>query len=467
MAYVKQSWVNKPNLSTPMSAARLNHIEDGIEDAHGVPVTRIVTYCHGGNISNHGAKRTPETGTWTQFGFRHVIKLPATTTRWRIRLRNYDTFFLANGTAPLTGTSIIVGEQVAPGSEGNSGNFRPGTAVTVVPGPFTVPNTTAFYESPWFTAADRQFVEGQTYVIGWGATSAAQQLMAGTGEAFVFPVAADATNPATSAPAPLVGNSMRGVPIDFQLEYESTTTKSAWLFLGDSIMEGYTGVLGNSQAAIRPYPTYNAYPGLWGANARAITQNLAQFASNSTQWATLSEDRWTRTNLANAFFDGAVLGVGSNDCASGVALATYKANMATIISKVRSIIGASKPIYLTNIIGRSNITAANRALYNDWISTLPFDVAGVVDFDGTLTVSGGSTLDANLSADNVHPNATGHATMAAVLGGTVFPNQSGVPGGALQLGLAPGTAMAGNKLQVVTSLPTSGQIPGAWYGVKA
>ncbi|QBJ00853.1 hypothetical protein Henu3_gp6 [Mycobacterium phage Henu3 PeY-2017] len=34
MAYSKQSWENVPSTNTPLSADRLNHIEDGIEGAH-------------------------------------------------------------------------------------------------------------------------------------------------------------------------------------------------------------------------------------------------------------------------------------------------------------------------------------------------------------------------------------------------------------------------------------------------
>ncbi|AUX81950.1 minor tail protein [Mycobacterium phage Frankie] len=34
MAYDKQTWENVPSTNTPLSAARLNHIEDGIGDAH-------------------------------------------------------------------------------------------------------------------------------------------------------------------------------------------------------------------------------------------------------------------------------------------------------------------------------------------------------------------------------------------------------------------------------------------------
>ncbi|AID58846.1 minor tail protein [Mycobacterium phage Gaia] len=34
MAYEKQPWVNEPSTDTPLSADRLNHMEDGIEAAH-------------------------------------------------------------------------------------------------------------------------------------------------------------------------------------------------------------------------------------------------------------------------------------------------------------------------------------------------------------------------------------------------------------------------------------------------
>ena len=34
MAYTKQTWTNLPSKTTPINASRLNHIEDGIYDAH-------------------------------------------------------------------------------------------------------------------------------------------------------------------------------------------------------------------------------------------------------------------------------------------------------------------------------------------------------------------------------------------------------------------------------------------------
>jgi hypothetical protein len=34
MTYVEQVWVDEPSTSTPLSADRLNHMEQGIADAH-------------------------------------------------------------------------------------------------------------------------------------------------------------------------------------------------------------------------------------------------------------------------------------------------------------------------------------------------------------------------------------------------------------------------------------------------
>lgn len=41
MSYEPQYWINKPDMSTPMSAERLNHIEGGIADAHSDLESRL------------------------------------------------------------------------------------------------------------------------------------------------------------------------------------------------------------------------------------------------------------------------------------------------------------------------------------------------------------------------------------------------------------------------------------------
>jgi hypothetical protein len=41
MTYAKQNWVDGPGGATPISAARLNFMEQGISDAHNVPCARV------------------------------------------------------------------------------------------------------------------------------------------------------------------------------------------------------------------------------------------------------------------------------------------------------------------------------------------------------------------------------------------------------------------------------------------
>ncbi|MBY6384011.1 hypothetical protein HG717_08845 [Rhodococcus erythropolis] len=67
-----------------------------------------------------------------------------------------------------------------------------------------------------------------------------------------------------------------------------------------------------------------------------------------------SADRWNRTDLAAGKFDGAFIAAGSNDYANNRSLAQYQADVATIISKIRDTIGADKPIYLVDIMPRTD-----------------------------------------------------------------------------------------------------------------
>ncbi|QFP96407.1 hypothetical protein SEA_MODRAGONS_23 [Mycobacterium phage Modragons] len=55
MAYTKQTWENVPSTNTPLSADRLNHIEDGIEDAHeGLDGKADETHTHAASAITSG-----------------------------------------------------------------------------------------------------------------------------------------------------------------------------------------------------------------------------------------------------------------------------------------------------------------------------------------------------------------------------------------------------------------------------
>lgn len=43
MAYTKTNWENAPSTATPINAARLNNLEDGVADAHALLGSRTVS----------------------------------------------------------------------------------------------------------------------------------------------------------------------------------------------------------------------------------------------------------------------------------------------------------------------------------------------------------------------------------------------------------------------------------------
>ena len=55
MTYTKQTWADSPATSSPISAARLGHLEDGIEAAHNLPgLLRLGTFTNAPNLAAPG-----------------------------------------------------------------------------------------------------------------------------------------------------------------------------------------------------------------------------------------------------------------------------------------------------------------------------------------------------------------------------------------------------------------------------
>lgn len=445
MAYDKQTWSDKPSTATPISAARLNHIEEGIEsradavhthdpeEIDGLadefsslyeilnslppapaPVTRILAHTNGGQ-GGGVAYPSPLSGTLTQLGLRHVVKIGVQTTRWRLKLRNWRAFDNTAGAAALSGQGVIFGEHQPGGSGEHTGNFKGGAASTIVSGTFTVPNSTSFYTSPWVTDPALQFDPGKEYVVGWGFTCAAQTLASGANESFQFSTSAAGLNPATTGGLAGAGSTYRGTPIDFQIEYESTSRMKAFLWIGDSISEGATGVVGTSYTTTcRPCAIQDNYPSRWAAANGFLVHNIAQSNLYAREWAVTSADRWTRTDLSNAKFDGAFIAAGSNDYANNRTLAQYQADMAAVILKVRDTIGL-KPIYLVDIMPRTDASAreALRTSFNAWLYTLPYGVRGIVRASDVFAATpGASTVIPGLTCDGVHPSFEGILALA-------------------------------------------------------
>ncbi|MDI9903817.1 hypothetical protein QM716_28530 [Rhodococcus sp. IEGM 1409] len=400
--------------------ADVDGLQVALDTAGGTkPQVKMLAYCGGGPYVNS----VPSSGTATSFGARVPIMLPVDTTRWRVRMRNYNGYNAANGSQPLTGSRIAVGKHALNALGNSSGVFTAPTVRTVHNTAFTIPNTTSWWTSPWITAPADQMTANEPYLLGWSATSTAQQIAGGIGEAWLFTGSgADATDATKTNGTMGTGNSTHGCPLDIVIEYECTTARPALLGVGDSIMEGLTGYTGTSFASSLSVPWYQSYLHQWANSCGAVAVNLAQWGTTTSQWLPTVTDRWSRADLTNGKFAGAVIALGSNDASASVPLATYQANMALIVGKVRALIEPGAPIYLVNVIGRnfSGTPETLRVSYNDWLATCPLGVKGVIDAAGSMTTPGFTpTMMAHLTMDGVHPNMTGNAHLAGLVGSRV------------------------------------------------
>lgn len=364
--------------------------------------TRRAVICSGGQLNTTGS-------AIAQAGLRYVMRLPVTTTRWRIKLRNYDTKLSAAQTA-MNGLGVVFGDH-APGTLGQeTGNFRSSAATSVASSGYTIPGDGSWWTSPWVTDPSLQFQASKQHVVGtaWSVASAMTVVRSNL-QSFYFTTATDALDPTkTTSTTP------GGIPLDMQIEYEAQTARKVFLVVGDSLDEGFGG------DASLANTFYQNWPALWAARNRALAVNIAQPGMASFDWQNgFSADRWTRIDIASSACDGAILGLGANDLANSVTLASFKSNMALIVGNIRSIIG-DKPIYLRNVMpkGYTGAQETLRLSYNTWLNNVPLGAVGVFDMDAAVRdPAANANLLAENSYDGVHCTRAGYNRMALAANG--------------------------------------------------
>ncbi|WP_280485342.1 SGNH/GDSL hydrolase family protein [Nocardia cyriacigeorgica] len=369
-----------------------------------------MTFANGGMDQSVAANL----GAATQWGIRIPVKLFATPTRVRLKIRNYGMTNVSS--VDLTGKGIIYGPHAVDGSGNSTGNFAGGTATTLVSGDFTIPGNGSYYYSPWFNLN-----ANTDYLIGIGYTMASTAMKTTIGQCFIWNTSAAALNPATTG-----GTVPVGIPLDFQLEYELpvASSASAWLFIGDSIQEGVQGTQGTAASSIVPMPIHQSPPNKWAAANNVLVQNLSMAGITASLFANPAyPEFWTRQNIVAANLDGAIISLGSNDVfPAGRTLAQFQADLTAIVSKVRSLIGYDKPIYVGNIIPRNQNNANNnvRISVNNWLATRPLGITNVIDFDAVMR-QGESTTTLNpvLTCDTIHPSFAGVDVLANRMTATV------------------------------------------------
>lgn len=375
-------------------------------------VTRTISYCNGGMEAPTASTITVN----TQCGFRTSVKLPVTSSRWRIKMRNYG--MLTGNRVAVTGKGIIlgVGDRITTGAGVTSLNtgFVDNTATTIVSGDFTIPGDGSWYTSAWVTNSTDQFVGGKEYLIGIAYQSASSiTVPCSTGQCFMWTSTANALNPTvkTGSTVPT------GIPLDFVIEYECLSSRRSVLMVGDSIAEGVMGPKGTSTTNWTPQPIWRCYPQQWAYRNNALVTNMSLSANRVAQFLTTNNPRfWDRLNLTDAKFDAVVLAVGSNDfAADNRTLAQFQGDMASLVAQVRSTIG-DVDIYYGSIIPRTSSSNAAKVQANDWLAALPYGARGYIDFDAELrTAVDSQAMWADMTTDNIHPSYKGVERMAAIM----------------------------------------------------
>ncbi|WP_280431632.1 GDSL-type esterase/lipase family protein [Nocardia brasiliensis] len=381
-------------------------------------VTRIISYCTGGM---DGSVPGTSTTVNTQAGIRTSVKVPVSSTRWRVKLRNYG----MTGTAKtgLTGKGIKFGEAArvtsGAGTTSRTGGFVGNAATTLIGTDFVIPGDGSYWSLPWITDQALQLQAGKDHLLAIGYTVASSLAVQNTwGECFYWGNSATALDPTVTA-----GSSIpAGIPLDIVIEYECVTTRSAWLFIGDSIAEGVVGNRGTSSASVVPQPVWKAYPHQWAARNNALVCNISLSGMQTGQYLPAQFPQFfARLDLAGAKFDGCVIATGSNDFQNGRTLAQYQSDISALVSQVRSVIG-DRPIYYCSTIPRSSTGNTVRIAANEWLASLPYGAAGFVDMDAAMrTTVDATALPADMTTDTIHPSFKGSERMAAALAGVVAP----------------------------------------------
>lgn len=421
--YSQQTWVDSPSTSTPISAARLNVMEDGIAGAmrYYPSVTRTLSFSNGGQ-GGQSARFVAGTATTlssiTNLSFRIPFRLPATTTAWRIKIRNYNSGTSANGTASLTVDSIKVGQATTQtvGTAGPTGNFLGSTATTVATSG-TIPNTTSYYTTSDITASGDQVLENTDWLLAIACHGSSQTLQTGIGKCWYWTDTTSAVNAATASS----GGTSYWVPLDVVIEYDTTNRKKAIMVLGDSIPEGTQGpswALNGSATDAVPTPLYDRFWDQWAAQrGDYMVQCHSLYGITAQTLASSSNTQYSRQSTANAHFDAAVLAIGCNDMALSRTLAQIQADWASCLTNLRTIVGTTVPIYTVNFTPYSGATTTKeqvRKQFNQWLSQRPYGIAGVIDASSTLSVLSSTAtsqttqnIDTNLTCDMVHPSHQG------------------------------------------------------------
>ncbi len=161
---------------------------------------------------------------------------------------------------------------------------------------------------------------------------------------------------------------------DIVIEYEFTGTgrEPIGLFVGDSLTEGYKGLV---QA--------NSIPHRWGMRSRGVAINAGISSATAQDWITSTTYRWTKWGIGSRIRvpDFAMIWLGTNDIPNNFTQAQIETALRSVRDNLFTL-GVAR-VFIATIIPRSFVAGyeAIRAAENTRLLSQVDGFAGVLDFD--------------------------------------------------------------------------------------
>ncbi|QNJ57068.1 lysophospholipase L1-like esterase [Gordonia phage Rabbitrun] len=399
--YNPNAWVNGRQGGTPITAEKLNRLEEAVADASFNPKPIVIsTRSKTGNLrqaTSSAASLSAGTTTAHSTRLRHF----ATANAHSIQIVYGNIAMGEPGPNPITVKSAFeyAAGAVVPAF------FNGARTATDQPGGILVTDAIPAEVAPGTFFRTRQMVSVSTVGEKWP-IGALINTSVGDGGAATDTV--DGGNmPDNNGAGVFCPTAVIGVP------YEPT---AALYILGDSIMQG-VGDTGGEPATDAGW-VCRALNSQYGyINASRAGETAEQFAPGNAR-------RLGRLQLAQ-YCTHALVGHGVNDIKADVTLAQLQARL---LSMWNTLDRMGLKVYQSTITpvttgtfstpeGQVKQSAAREAVrlgINDWIRSTPGPLSGYVEAaDSVETARGSGTWKNDLTADGTHPNAAGAAAMAA------------------------------------------------------
>lgn len=362
------------------------------------------------SFGNNNGAGTTTVGLGAGAHQRIPFRLTVQTSRWRVKIRNYNTRL---NTSPATPGATVGGIYLATpvlSADGSSYTGAYTSAPTLALAGFSMATDASEYVSSWVEddavqiAPNRDYMLAMSYTLPTGGSVVQNEGLSfyGSGTAGVTTL------------SPTLTQYVRHF-FDIQIEYEFVGNNPVEFFIGDSITDGFHPGAVQTKHAITSYPQQHA------SLRKTVAVVGAQGGATTAEWAVGTDYRWTKWDIGtNLFPDAAYILLGINDILQNITAAAIIANIRTIIAKVKSL-GIPR-VYLGIVPTTTGTTGARYyelAILNYWIGTIPEGVTGIIDFAGEVRLTAVPTLSTTLSASTII-GATSISTVASIPSGTAI-----------------------------------------------